>query len=307
MTDDESLPSTEERDPHERDLDLCSTPDLVVRLIEANARALDAVRAAAPAITRAVDAIAASLQGGNRLHYVGAGTSGRLATLDAAELPPTFGTSPDLVLAHVAGGLPALVHAVEGAEDDAGAGETAMESSVVAGDVVIGISASGGAPFVVAAIAAAQVAGAATIALTSVADSPLARAADDAIVIDSGPEPIAGSTRLRAGTAQKIVLNAISTAVMVRLEKVFDVYMVDLVATNAKLRARATRLVQTIAGVDDAVACELLHVACGSVKTAVVMAQRHTDVDTARQLLAAEHGSLRRAGAFPAVDHGARM
>lgn len=285
--------NTESVDPHTRGIDLLATEELVTTLIETNQRSIDAVRAAAPAIARAVDVIAARLEDGGRLHYVGAGTSGRLGYLDAAEAPPTYGVPHDLVRAHIAGGSDALLGAVEGAEDDAGAGARAVEAEVHRSDAVVGISASGGAAYVAGALEAARRIGAATIAVTSVAASPLARAAEIAIVLETGAEPIAGSTRMRAGTAQKIVLNTLSTAVMVRLGKVYDNLMVDVVATNEKLRRRAQGLVVALARVDDAQANSLLGDAGGSVKVAVVMARRHVDAATARSLLAQSGGRLR--------------
>jgi N-acetylmuramic acid 6-phosphate etherase len=227
------------------------------------------------------------------LHYVGAGTSGRLATLDAAEMLPTFGTPPELVRAQIAGGHPALVRAVEGAEDDAEAGRAAVSDLVNAGDVVTGISASGSAAFVVAAIDRAKEIGALTIALTSVADSPLVRAAEMPVVLETGAEVLAGSTRLKAGTAQKIALNAISTAVMVRLGKVYDNLMVDVVASNRKLRARALRLVERLAQVDRDRASQLLEGATGRVKVAIVMERCGLDAEQAQSLLDRHRGSLR--------------
>jgi N-acetylmuramic acid 6-phosphate etherase len=288
-------PPTEAVDPATQGLDRLETGALVDALVESNQRSLDAARAASPAIARAVETIVERLERGGRLHYVGAGTSGRLGVLDAAEMPPTFGVERDYVCAHIAGGHGAVFASVEGAEDDADAGVRCLESPVLLTerDAVIGISASGGAPFVVGALIAAHEAGAATIAITSVADGPLAREAQIAIILETGAEPIAGSTRMRAGTAQKIALNAISTAVMVRMGKVYDNLMVDVVATNAKLRERALGLVSLLAHVDVHCAGELLISGAGSVKVAVVMARRDVDATTARNLLAAAGGRLR--------------
>ncbi len=284
---------TESVNPQTRGLDALSTSALVALLVARQRAAFDAVEGAAPSIVRAVEAIAERLRAGGSLHYAGAGSSGRLATLDAAECPPTFGTSPALVRAHIAGGSAALVRAVEGAEDDGSAGEREARAEVKAGDAVVGISASGGAAWVVAWVRTARELGAATIALTSDGGSDLAAAAEIAILLETGAEPIAGSTRLVAGTAAKLVLNAISTASMVRLGKVYDNLMVDVVATNAKLRARALRLVGTLANVDRAEAATLLDAAGGSVKVAVVMSRRRSDAETARTLLARERGFLR--------------
>jgi N-acetylmuramic acid 6-phosphate etherase len=285
--------STEAVNEATHGLDTLSTGDLVALLATQQRTAFDAFDAAVPAIVRAVDAIVERLEHGGSLHYAGAGTSGRLAVLDAAECPPTFGTAPELVRAHVAGGNDALVRAVEGAEDDARAGEDEARREVQPGDAVVGISASGGAPWVVAWIRAARDIGAATIGITSDPQSALASVAKIAIVLETGAEPIAGSTRLIAGTAQKLVLNALSTAAMVRLGKVHDNLMVDVVATNAKLRARALRLVRTLAGVDEAEASRLIDAAGGSVKIAVVMSRRNVDAFAARLLLERERGFLR--------------
>lgn len=286
------VPSTEAANAAARDLDLMESEEIVALLAREQCAAAAAVERATPAIARAVDAIVARLSAGGRLHYVGAGTSGRIATLDAVECPPTFGTPPALVVAHVAGGDEALVRAVEGAEDDGERGAETMRDAAAA-DAVVGISASGGAPFVVRALGAARQRGALTIAVTSVAGSALAAGAEIAIVVDTGAEPIAGSTRLKAGTAAKLVLNALSTATMVRLGRVYDNVMVDVVASNAKLRARAIRLVCGLAGVDDAAARELLEAAGGSVKVAVAMQRRGVDAATARELLAQSGGFLR--------------
>ncbi len=289
----DALPVTESVNEATHGLDTLATDALVAVLAREQAIAADVVARATPSIALAVDAIVERLRAGGTLHYVGAGTSGRLAMLDAAECPPTFGTPPSLVVAHVAGGEPALVRAVEGAEDDAEAAIVEMRASVHAADAVVGISASGGAPFVVAALREARLIGARAIALTSVAASALARAADLSIVVETGPEALAGSTRLKAGTAQKLVLNAISTATMVRMGRVYDNLMVDVVATNAKLQARAIRLVSSVAEVDAARARALLADAAGNVKVAIAMHRRGVDAAEARALLEAAGGFLR--------------
>jgi N-acetylmuramic acid 6-phosphate etherase len=286
------IPSTETANAAARDLDLMDSEAIVALLAPEQCAAAAPQERATPAIARAVDAVVARLRAGGRLHYVGAGTSGRIATLDAAECPPTFGTPPSLVVAHVAGGDEALVRAVEGAEDDGERGAQAIRDATAA-DAVVGISASGGAPYVVRAVAAARERGALTIAVTSVPESALAAAAELAIVVDTGAEPIAGSTRLKAGTAAKLVLNALSTATMVRLGRVYDNVMVDVVASNAKLRGRAIRLVCELAGVDQAAARELLEASGGSVKVAIAMHRRGVDAARARELLAQSGGFLR--------------
>lgn len=289
------LPPTEGINAATHDLDTLESRRLVSLLIDQHVQAVDAARAARHTIARCVDAVVERLQRGGSLHYVGAGSSGRLGFLDAAECPPTFGTDPALVRAHIAGGEPALVRAVEGAEDDGEAGAREMRALVRSNDAVIGISASGAAPYVAAALASARELGALTIALANTPNAPIAHAAEIAIVVATGPEALAGSTRLKAGTAQKIVLNAISTAVMVRLGKVYDNLMVDVVATNAKLRRRAVRLVCALAQTDETAAAALLERAGGSVKVAVVMARHEVDAQRARAILGEHGGALRAA------------
>jgi len=283
----DELPPTEGIDAATAQLDTLGSSDLVRTLIAANRTSVDAAERSTEAIAGAVDAVVRALRARRHVHYVGAGTSGRLAILDAAELPPTFGVSPDLVRAHIAGGAPAIVRAVEGAEDDSHAG-AALGAVFAAGDVVIGLSASGGAPYVLGALVAARVAGATTIGIANAPGSPLLRDADIAIVLDTGAEPIAGSTRLKAGTAQKIVLNAISSAAMVQLGKVYGNLMVDVVATNVKLKRRAERLVHTILG-EQVDAGAVLAAAGGNVKRAVVMQRLGVDALEADRRLA-EHG-----------------
>ncbi len=283
------LPSTESVDGRTANIDRVDTLTRVRLLIESQRGAVDAALAASGTIARAADSVAGALRAGGRVIVVGAGTSGRLGVLDASELPPTFGFPADRYVGRIAGGDGALRKSVEGAEDDAAAGAASV-ADVVAGDVVIGVSASGSAAFVQSALAAARTNGALTIAVVNAADTALARMADLAIEALTAAEPIAGSTRMRAGTAQKIVLNAISTAAMIALGKTYRNRMVDVVASNAKLRARAERLVGELAGEVDAAA--LLSAAGGSVKTAVVMARRGVDRSAAEALLAAAGGRL---------------
>ena len=285
------LPATESLDPSTAGIDRLDDTELARTLIEAHRAAVDASLAAAPEIARATTLVVEAIARGGRIVLVGAGTSGRLAVLDASELPPTFGADPTLFDARIAGGDAALRRAIEGAEDDAEAG-TRTTADVTANDVVIGISASGGAPFVRAALRTARERGAKTIGITNAANGALAREADVRIVAPTGAEPIQGSTRMRAGTAQKIVLNAISTGAMIRSGKTYGNRMVDLIATNAKLRARSERLVRDLAGDVDARA--LLDRAGGSVKTAVVMARRDVDRAEAERLLAEAGGRLAR-------------
>jgi N-acetylmuramic acid 6-phosphate etherase len=285
------LPATESLDAATAGIDRLGDDALARVLVESHRVAVDAALAVSNDIARATSLVVDAIERGGRVVLVGAGTSGRLAVLDAAELPPTFGVDPTLVEGRIAGGDGALRRAVEGAEDDAGAGARLVED-VGANDVVIGISASGGAPFVLAALHAARERGARTVGIVNSAGGALARHADVGIVVATGAEPIQGSTRMRAGTAQKIVLNAISTGAMIRVGKTYGNRMVDLVATNDKLRARGERLVRDLAGDVDARA--LLDAAGGSVKTAVVMARRGVGRDEAEGLLRAVRGRLAR-------------
>jgi N-acetylmuramic acid 6-phosphate etherase len=283
------LPSTEALDPATAGIDRLDDVALARLLVESQRIAFDVAAAAASEIAQATTLVVEAIEAGGRVVLVGAGTSGRLAVLDAAELPPTFGVEPSLFDARIAGGDAALRRAVEGAEDDARAGARAVED-VCDRDVVIGISASGGAAFVRAALQKAREQGARTVAIVNARDAPLAADAELAIVAETGAEPIQGSTRMRAGTAQKLVLNAISTGAMIRLGKTYRNRMVDLVATNAKLRARSERLVDDLAADVDARA--LLDAAGGSVKVAVVMARRGVDRSEAERLLRAASGRL---------------
>jgi len=289
------LPQTESRNPKTASLDELGTAELVAILAREQSDAVAAVVAVTDRLAIAVDEIAMRLSSGARLHYVGAGSSGRLGFLDASEMPPTFGTDPTLVCAHIAGGRDALTHAIEGAEDDGDAGEREMREHVKSGDAVVGLSASGGAPFVVRAIEVAREIGAWTLGVANNPGTPLGGAADLSIVLQTGAEPLTGSTRLKAGTSQKILLNALSTATMVRLEKVYDNLMVDVVASNRKLRKRALRLVMELAPADEPEAARLLDAAGRRVKVAIVMGRRSVTVGEALTLLESHGGSLRRA------------
>ena len=280
-------PVTERRNPRTRRLDRLSAREIVARVHQEDARVPAAVAKVGAATARAVEMIVARLRRGGRLFLVGAGTSGRLAALEAAECPPTFGTPLSLVQAVIAGGSRALTRSVEGAEDDPRAGRRSM-SRVTARDAVIGISASGSAPFVISALAHARhVKGAATVLLCC---APSARIAHLNITPVVGPEVIAGSTRLKAGTATKLILNAITVAVMTRLGKVHDNLMIDVQPTNAKLRARARRIVRELTGRNPDAA---LKAARGRVKTAVVMLKRGIGAREADRLLATKRGNLR--------------
>ena len=277
------------------DLDRLAPRDVVRLILDEDARVAPAVAAEADALAGAVAAVAARLAAGGRLFYVGAGTSARIAALDAAELPPTYGTDPSLVQVIAAGGERALLHAVEGAEDDAEAGRCEVLERVRSADAVVGIAASGSTPFTVAAVREARRLHALTVAVTSRRDSPLVEAAELAVVPDTGSEVVLGSTRMKAGTAQKLVLNALSTAVMVRLGRVYSNLMIEMPATNAKLRRRAAHMVELAAGVGPEEAEAALAAAGGHVKTAVLVAALGLSPETAAALLERHRGSLREA------------
>jgi N-acetylmuramic acid 6-phosphate etherase len=301
---------TETVDPAGSRLDRMNALELATTMNAGDRGVPEAVGAHLAEIAAVVDAAAAALAGGGRLIYVGAGTAGRLGVLDAAECPPTFDTEPWQVQGHIAGGRDALVDAVEGAEDDAAAGAALMtELHVGAGDVVVGISASGRTPYAVGAVRAAGLAGATTVGLSCSANSALGRAAVHPIEVVTGPELVTGSTRLRAGTAQKLVLNMISTLSMVRMGKTLGNLMVDLRPTNAKLRARAVRIVALATGQPDDVAAGLLE-AAGGVKPAIVSGLTGVRPDAARDELSAAGGRVRYVldahGAVPATEGPAR-
>jgi N-acetylmuramic acid 6-phosphate etherase len=284
---------TERPDPRVRDLDRLS-PVKVARLMNrADAEAVRAAGRAAPAIGRAVRLIVESLSCGGRLVFVGAGTSGRLGVIEAAECPPTFGTPATLVQAVIAGGRAAVFRSAEGAEDDAAAGARQLRRRARAGDVVVGIAASGITPFVRAALTEARRRGAATVLVTCNPRVPR-RAARVVIRLDVGPEVLAGSTRLKAGTATKLTLNTLTTTAFARLGKVYGNRMVDLRPRSAKLRARALRLVSEIAHIGARDAARLLREAGGSAKVAIVMARLRVGAKEARGMLRAAAGSLRR-------------
>ena len=255
-----------------------------------------AVRSELPAIARAVDAIVQALSRGGRLIYVGAGTSGRLATLDAAECPPTFGVSPKLVQAIIAGGRRALTGAVEGAEDAARQGARDLESKrITRADVVVGLTASGTTPYVLGALKLARRRGAMTIGITANRHAPIERLARITIAPETGPEVVAGSTRMKAGTAQKLVLNLLSTAAMIRLGHVYNNWMVDVALTNEKLRRRGLRILQESSGATAPEAARALAKAGNSLRVALVMLKMKADAHDARRRLRQAGENLRRA------------
>ena len=286
--------TTEAQNPSSLDIDTLSSSD-IVRLINAeDAVVATAVRSALPQIADAVDAIAAAIAGGGRLFYVGAGTSGRLGILDAVECVPTFGTPPHLVQGIIAGGATAVTQAVEGAEDDwEQARHDLAERGLTSADIVCGIAASGRTPYVVAALQFAGEHGARTIAIACNHASAIAEQAEISISVELGAEVIAGSTRMKAGTAQKMILNMLSTGTMIRLGKVYGNLMIDVRVTNRKLAERAVRLVQQLTGVDDATARQLLAQSNNNVKAAVVMQRLGLDCETALRRLNDTAGQLR--------------
>lgn len=293
---------TEQPHPETLDLDLLSTEEILQRMNDLDHTVAPAVRRALPQIAQAVEAIVERLEQGGRLLYFGAGTSGRLAILDAVECVPTFNAPPGMVRAFIAGGASALVYPVEGAEDDYYGGiKDVQEAGVNVRDVVVGISASGRAPYVLGALEEAKRRGAYTIGLACNRNTAL-RIADCVIEVETGPEVVLGSTRLRAGTAQKMVLNMLSTASMVRLGKVFGNLMVDLRATNLKLRARAIRLVRMATGCSETTARNVLRSCDWQVKKAILVLLAQISPLEAEMWLEQHRGHLRAALEAAGVD-----
>ncbi|MFG2039683.1 N-acetylmuramic acid 6-phosphate etherase [Dactylosporangium sp. NPDC048998] len=289
-----SVSPTEERNPHTVFIDQLPTLDML-RLINAEDRKVaPAVAAVLPSLAEAVELAVAALRAGRRMHYFGAGTSGRMAVLDAAELHPTFGIGTDQVVAHIAGGMPALHNAAEGAEDDVELGAAAAEM-VAAGDVALGATASGGTPYVGGALRAARATGASTVLLSANPAAPLAALADVHIAVDTGPEAVTGSTRMKAGTAQKLVLNALSTAVMVRLGRTYSNLMTDMVASNSKLRGRQVRMLAQATGLPERDCTAALADAAGESKVALVALLAQTPTAEARRVLQRSGGVVHAA------------
>jgi len=287
---------TEARNPASAKIDRLPTLRMLQVINREDARVPKAVAKELPHIAAAVDAIAARLQSGGRLIYVGAGTSGRLGVLDASECSPTFGTPPDLVVAIIAGGDRALREAVEGAEDSEEAGHADLALLAVTGhDAVVGLAASGSTPYVLGALAEARARGALTVSVSCNPGAPIAALVDIAITPVVGPEVISGSTRMKAGTAQKLVLNMLSTGTMIRLGKTYGDLMVDLQATNAKLRRRAQRIVAQATDLPSDQAAALLHDCDGEVKTAIVSHLARITPLEARARLEAAGGRVREA------------
>ncbi len=287
---------TEGRDPAGADLDLRTTEELVRLMGAADATVAHAVAAACEALAAAIDDVAARLTRGGRLVYVGAGTSGRLALVDAVECQSTFGLDPGRVVALVAGGAASTATAQEHAEDDAEAGAAGLRAlGVSEQDAIVGISASGRTPYALGALEEAHRAGALTVGVVCVEGSPIGMLADREVVVVVGAEVLAGSTRLKAGTAQKLVLNTISTVSMIRLGKTFGNLMVDVVATNEKLRARVRRIVELATGASGPEVAAALEASGGEAKVAIVMLLADADAATARERLTDADGVVRRA------------
>jgi N-acetylmuramic acid 6-phosphate etherase len=287
---------TEERNPRTMDLDLLDTKALVERIQGEDLGVAQAIQKVVPEIARAVDLIVEAFKVGGRLIYFGAGTSGRLGVLDASECPPTFGVEADLVQAFMAGGKDAMFSATENSEDNKEAGiADATKAGITSKDVVIGITASGRTPYVIGAITRAKELGAKTIAVVNNPNSELERMCDIAIIAVVGPEALSGSTRMKAGTAQKMVLNLLSTCSMVRLGKVYENLMVDLKPSNEKLRERALNIITTISSVPRHVAEGALVASHYHAKTAILMIKRKIGRADAEQLINKSGGSLRKA------------
>jgi N-acetylmuramic acid 6-phosphate etherase len=296
---------TEQRNPDTADIDLADPARIVQVMNQEDRRVAEAVWAVRDAVAGAIGLVERAFRSGGRLIYVGAGTSGRLGVLDAAECPPTFGSPPDMVQGVIAGGATALVRSAEGAEDDFDAGGAAVDAKDAgANDVVFGIAASGTTPFVRGALSRAAARGAGTILLSCTDPPPdLLLNVDLAILPKVGPEVLAGSTRLKAGTATKLVLNTVTTGAMIRMGRAYGNLMVDLVALSDKLRDRGERIVMEVCGVEREAARRAIEGAEGRVKTAIVMLKRRVDRAEAERLLADAGGYARRAvGEPPAVS-----
>lgn len=276
---------TEERNPASAELDSLDARGMVDVILGEDATVAAAVQARAAEIAALVEVCVEAIAAGHTVHYVGAGTSGRLGVLDAVELAPTYNADPSMVTAHIAGGAGAFLEAVEGAEDSVEAGRELVRKECSAGDVVVGLAASGRTPFVQGALEAAREAEMPTALISANPQAPLAELADHPILLAVGPEVVTGSTRMKAGTAQKLTLNALSTAMMVRLGTTFGNLMIDVRPTNAKLLARTVRMLMQATSVDAARAAEVLQEADGSVRVALVALLAGADVGAARAAL----------------------
>ncbi|MEJ3743530.1 N-acetylmuramic acid 6-phosphate etherase [Actinomycetes bacterium KLBMP 9797] len=283
------MPSTEDRNPRTLDLDQLPSDRVIDALLAEDAAAVDAARTAAPALAKAVDLALDRIARGGTVHYFGAGASGRLAVLDATEVPPTFGTPPGLFTAHYPGGAAAFVDSGLDYEDAADAG--AADAAALGGDdVAVGLTASGSTAYVAGALRRARAAGALTVLVACNVDAPLAALADVAVLAPTGPEAVTGSTRLKAGTATKVLLNAFSTALMVRSGRTYSNLMVNVVATNAKLHTRAARIVAMATGLGTAASAAVLDRAGGDVPLALVHALSGRPLDECRTALSSGGG-----------------
>jgi N-acetylmuramic acid 6-phosphate etherase len=292
----DSLPITEQANPRSENLSSLSAAEIVQLMNDEDATVADAVRRVLPSIAMAIEAIVQRLKSDGRLFYIGTGTSGRLGVLDASECPPTFGVPPELVQGVIAGGYDACYRAVEASEDDARASETDLrERSFGSRDALVGIAASGKTPYTVGAITYARQLGAFTVGLTCVPNSPITHAAEVSIVPVVGPEIVTGSSRLKAGTAQKMVLNMISTATMVRLGYISGNRMSNLQAKNSKLRDRALRILMQETGLDSDRAASLFQDSENNLSVALVMAKANASRDKAAEALSATKGKVEAA------------
>ncbi|NQX67311.1 N-acetylmuramic acid 6-phosphate etherase [Paenibacillus alba] len=282
--------TTEQRNERSEQLDMLSTMDIIALMNEEDQKVPLAVKEALPQIERAIEVIVERLASGGRLFYIGAGTSGRLGILDAAECPPTFGTEKELVTAIIAGGSRAIFEAVEDAEDNEAAGRDEVRKQLSSRDVLVGIAASGKTPYVLGAVQEAKRMGVPTIGLSCNANTLLSEAVDYPIEVSVGPEVVTGSTRLKAATAQKLVVNMISTATMIRLGKVYKNLMVNVQATNDKLRKRVIHIIMEATQVNEEVARRYCDMASGDARVAILMLQFQVDSSTVMQELRKSSG-----------------
>ncbi|RJL32752.1 N-acetylmuramic acid 6-phosphate etherase [Bailinhaonella thermotolerans] len=285
---------TERANPRTAGIDLLPTIDVLRLINDEDALVAPAVRAVLPELAKAVDLGVDALSAGRSVHYFGAGSSGRIAVLDAAELVPTYTLEPGRVVAHQAGGIAAFEQAVENVEDDEATGAAAA-AGLGPGDLAIGLSASGRTPYVAGALGAARAAGAATVLVSANPSAALGDEVDVHVGVDTGPEVVAGSTRMKAGTAQKLVLNTFSTAVMIRLGRTYSNLMIDVTATNAKLRGRLVTILEEATGLPEERCADALAAAEGDLKAALVCLLADTTVPRARTALAAAGGRVRAA------------
>lgn len=288
--------TTEQRNPLSHKIDQLSTREILEIINDEDRKVAEAVKKAHPQIESAIDSVYQSLRNGGRLYYIGAGTSGRLGIIDASECPPTFSTSPDLVQAIIAGGEQAILVAVEGAEDEADQGANDLkENGFNSSDIVIGITASGRTPYVVGALKYAQQIGATSIALSCNHDAVVSKYADHKIEVIVGPEVLTGSTRMKAATAHKMILNMISTTTMIKLGKVYENLMVDVHASNQKLIERSRSIVMMITKATYQEASEILDKTNQEVKPAIVMIEAQVSFEVAKQVIDKADGFVRKA------------